>query len=179
MIEKKETLRLLLLRHAKASRSRSSDRDRKLTNRGSKDSSAIGTHLARHMLSPDLVVVSPTLRTRQTWKRAAVAFGAPRQVQYDERLYSGDSDTLLELLKETPADVRTLLLIGHNPSLQELAVRVIGYGQITARKRLKKKFPKAALAMVSFTVKSWSRVRPHGGRLEQFVTPRQARSTPE
>ena len=82
MVERKETaLRLLLLRHAKASRSRPHGRNRKLTNRGSKESSAIGVYLARHMLRPDLVVVSPTRRTRQTWKRTAAAFDAPPQVK--------------------------------------------------------------------------------------------------
>jgi phosphohistidine phosphatase len=180
MVERKRAaFCLMLLRHAKASRSRSRDRDRKLTNRGSRDSAAIGKYLARHALTPDLVVVSPTRRTRQTWKRVAAAFDAPTQVRYDERLYSTSLDTILDVLKETSADVRTLMVIGHNPSLQELAVCVIGAGKIAARNRLKEKFPTAALAVVGFSVKNWSQVRPHSGRLERFITARQAHSAPK
>ena len=81
--------------------------------------------------------------------------------------------------KRPPTDVRTLLLIGHNPSLQEFAVHVIGSGQITAARAAKGEVSESSLAIVNFSIKSWSGVRPHGGRLEQFVTARQTHSAYE
>lgn len=171
--------RLLLLRHAKAERSRSGDRERGLTDRGRTDALTIGAYLARHRFRPDLVVVSPARRTRETWRRIAAAFDARLPIKYDERLYDAESDTILDVLKETPPRVGTLLVIGHNPGMQELAMLLITSGDVDARKRLKEKFPTAALAVVDFADKNWSRLRPHGGRLERFVTRRLLTSATE
>jgi phosphohistidine phosphatase SixA len=76
--------------------------------------------------------------------------------------------------KRPPRSIRS-----HNPSLQELAVRVVCFEHNNARRRLKEKFPKAALAVVDFSVKNWSRVRPRRGRLERFLTAHQTNSAPE
>ena len=113
----------------------------------------MAAYLAGRGLRPDLVVVSPSRRTRQTWKRTAAAFEPLPQVNYDERLYGETSDPVLDVLKETPPDVRTLLVIGHNPSLQELAVRLVGSEQNDARKRLKVKFPKACARSSTFQLR--------------------------
>jgi phosphohistidine phosphatase len=165
--------RLMLLRHAKAERSRPGERDldRILTERGRVDAPRIGQYLLRHGLVPDLAVVSPSVRTRETYELVAGAFERRPAVSYDERLYEAAPPAILAVIRETAPSVRTLLIVGHNPGLQELAALLIATGDVEARQRLKENFPTSALAVITFAVDAWSRVHPHGGRLEHFVTP--------
>lgn len=166
--------RLLLLRHAKAERGHSVDRERRLADRGRTDARKIGAYLVNQKFNPDLVIVSPARRTRETWKGIAAVFDTRWRVKYDERLYATDADAILGVLKETPRRFGTLLVIGHNPGIQELAMLLITSGDTEARERLKEKFPTAALAVLDFTVK-----KPHSGLLERFVTRRLLRSATE
>jgi phosphohistidine phosphatase len=114
---------LVLLRHAKAeSPGSATDEERPLSARGRVDAHAAGAWLAtRHV--PDLVLCSPAKRTRQTW--LAVASDLPGDaspvVRYDRRLYLGGPDQLLELVREVEHPVSCVLVIGHNPSLSQLA----------------------------------------------------------
>jgi phosphohistidine phosphatase len=170
--------RLLLLRHAKAERSQPGgiDRDRTLEDRGRADSLKLGSYLVRHAFMPDLAVVSNSARTRETWEQIAAAFEDAPPATFDDRLYEASPQAILEVIKETSPQIGTLLLIGHNPSLQELAATLIAAGDVDARQRLKENFPTAALAVVNFTVEDWSKVHRHAGRLEHFVTPGSLRS---
>jgi phosphohistidine phosphatase len=115
---------LVLLRHAKADRPAGVvDEQRPLTARGHADAAAAGAWLARSRLRPDLVLCSPSKRTRQTWHGIAVALAADTAptVRYDPDLYDGDAEDLLALVREAGEDVGTLLLIGHNPSVSTLS----------------------------------------------------------
>ena len=78
---------------------------------------------------------------------------------------------MLQAIKDAGPETGTLLLIGHNPALQELAAMLIASGDIDARERLGEEFPTSALAAISFAAEDWSGVHSHGGRLEHFVTP--------
>jgi phosphohistidine phosphatase len=166
--------RLLLLRHAKAERSQpgGGDHARVLTERGRTDAEAIGAYLARHRAVPDRAAVSTATRTRETWERVAAAFDRTPPVSFNDRLYDASSQTIIEVIQETGAEAGTLLVIGHNPGMQELASILIATGDMEARERLGEGFPTAALAIVSFAANGWDSVHAHGGRLEHFVTPK-------
>jgi phosphohistidine phosphatase len=115
---------LVLLRHAKADHpSGVSDEQRPLTARGHADAGAAGAWLARAGLRPDLVICSPSKRTRQTWHGVAVALAgdATPQIRYEEDVYDGGAKDLLALVRRAGDDVRTILLIGHNPSVSMLS----------------------------------------------------------
>jgi phosphohistidine phosphatase len=92
--------------------------------------------------------------------------------RFEERLYDAAPDTILQAIQETGAAVATLLVIGHNPGLQELAATLVAAGDVEARQRLKEYFPTGALAVIEFAIDDWVRLHPHGGRLEHFVAPR-------
>jgi phosphohistidine phosphatase len=166
--------RLLLWRHAKAERSQPGERDqeRALAARGRDDAPMIGAYMVRHALTPDLVLVSTSERTRETWAQGGKVFDKPPPVIFDDRLYEAPAQAILKVVRETEPQVRTLLVVGHNPGLQELAVLLVAAGDVDARQRLKEDFPTAALAVISFALEDWSQLHPHSGRLEHFVTPR-------
>jgi phosphohistidine phosphatase len=163
---------LMLLRHAKAERAKPNGRDheRVLEERGRADARKIGFYLARHGFVPDRALVSTAARTRETWALASEAFKKPPAADFDERIYEAEPQAILKAIQETGSDVRTLLVIGHNPGLQELAALLIAAGDVEARQRLKEHFPTSALAAVGFNG-DWSRLHQHAGRLEHFVTP--------
>lgn len=114
---------LVLLRHAKAEPASGwSDVDRRLTPRGRADAGAAGAWLSTHGLRPDLVICSPARRTRQTWHGVALALPpGRREVRYERSLYDGSARDLLRAIATTPDEVRTVLLIGHNPAVSELS----------------------------------------------------------
>ena len=167
-------MRLMLLRHAKSEKAEPGmgDHERRLSARGQNDTSAIGDYMARHGLLPDLVVVSTAQRTRETWDRLASALSRRPAVTYEDRLYNAGTPAILELVKETAAAVRTLLVIGHNPGLHDVARLLIASGDVEARERLNEGLPTSGLALIDFAAENWRKLHPRGGRLERFVTPR-------
>ena len=167
-------MRLMLLRHAKSDWSRPglADQERPLNARGRKAAPKVGAYMARHALVPDLVVASTATRVRETLDLVCAAFERAPKVTYDARVYEAEAGALLDVLKQTPRGTQSLLLVGHNPGLAELAVLLIASGKTDARARLAAKFPTAALAVIDFTIDDWSKLRLRSGRLERFVVPR-------
>jgi phosphohistidine phosphatase len=165
--------RLLLLRHAKAERSQPGgrDHDRVLAARGRADAHKLGLYLARHGHRPDRAVVSTSARTRETWAQIVTAFDKAPPVDFEDRIYEASPQAILHVIQETAPKTGTLLVIGHNPGMQELASTLVASGDIDARERLGEAFPTSALAAISFAVKDWHEIHPRGGRLEHFVTP--------
>ena len=165
--------RLLLLRHAKTERAETSgrDRERALTKRGRADAPIIGTYMARHGLMPDLVLLSPVTRAVETWTLLAAALGKEPRVVKDERIYNADVETLIAIIRQT-RDAHVLLVVGHNPGLQDLAVRLIASGDVEARERIAEKLPTSGLVVIDLAFDDWSRLHPNAGRLERFVSPR-------
>ncbi len=178
-----KTRRLVLIRHAKAAVG-GIDVERPLAERGEHDAPAIGRWLAEHDLLPDHVVVSPARRTVQTWRMASSELGASSELSVsselgastgpvlDMRIYRNTVEDLLEVVRPTPASTRTLVLVGHNPSLEELALTLDdGRGDAKARRELAAKFPTSAIAV--FDVQTdWSQVDSATGTLRRFATPR-------
>ena len=166
-------LRLLLLRHAKTERAEPGqrDRDRNLMPRGESDAQLIGAYMMRHKLSPDRVLVSPAARTMQTWSHVATALPCAPRVTQDERIYNASAETLADVIRGG-GDASTLLLIGHNPGIQDLAMQLIGSGDVDAREDLKEKLPTSGLIVIDFAFDDWASLHDSAGRLARFVSPR-------
>jgi len=165
--------RLLLLRHAKTERAAAGERDhdRKLTARGRADAPLIGAYMVRHRLLPDVALTSPAARAEETLLHVAAAFTKQPRILREERIYNASPETLVGLIRET-RDAKTLLLVGHNPGLHELALRLIASGDTATRERLNEKLPTSGLVVIDFAFDDWSRLHAHSGRLERFISPR-------
>ncbi len=166
--------RLFLFRHAKAERSQPGmeDRSRKLIDRGRKDAAKAGAYMASHSLIPECVMVSPSARTQETWKIASHAFRPVPAATSVERLYDATTHSILGVVREAPVTTDTLLVVGHNPGLHELALMLIASGDIEMRERLREKFPTSGLVVIDFALDDWGKLHPQTGRLERFVTPK-------
>lgn len=165
--------RLMLLRHAKTERAEPGerDRDRKLTKRGHADAPLIGAYMVRHGLIPDLALVSPAERAQETWKLVAGSLAKAPKAVSDERIYNATADKLMTVLSE-PRGARSLLVVGHNPGIHDLAVALIASGDVEARERVTEKLPTSGLVVIDLAFEDWQLLHPHSGRLERFVSPR-------
>jgi phosphohistidine phosphatase len=164
--------RLMMLRHAKSARPAGvADVDRPLAPRGREAAARMGAYLRGEGLFPDLALVSSSQRTRETWDIVGSALDAV-EARFDSRIYEAPPERLLAVVREVEPDVRTLLLVGHNPGFEDLALRLVGHGDRSASERLSEKFPTAALAVIDFDGESWAEVAARAGRLERFVTPK-------
>ncbi len=170
-------LTLLLLRHAKSSWDNPAlaDYDRPLAKRGKKSAPLMGAEIATLGLGPDLILCSTAARAKETLALILPALGAPAaDVVYDDAIYMATPATLLTLLHALPAGAvapRRVMVVGHNPGLEELAELLVGGGEEDAQELLAEKFPTCALAVLTFDTASWSGVTPGTGKLSHFLTP--------
>jgi phosphohistidine phosphatase len=139
-----------LLRHAKSSWDDPDlpDRLRPLAPRGVRAAGAMARHLRAAAVAPDLVLCSPARRAVQTWEGVAPGVPPDTAVEVDEAIYHADADELFARLRDVRSRIRSVLLIGHNPGLQDLAVDLVGSGDVGLRERLLTKFPTGALATI-------------------------------
>jgi len=168
--------RLLLLRHGKADRhSAGGDRERPLTGRGVRDARRMGEFLAAEGFAPELAVASNARRARQTLELALEAF--PHHVTHliENSIYMATAEHLLDILRQSPDRVSTLLVVGHNPGFAQLAEALAGDGDPDQLYEMRMKFPPAALAILDFAVESWTLVERGAARLHRFVTPAELR----
>ena len=167
-------LRLMLLRHAKSDWSSSGMQDtaRPLSGRGEAAARLMGGYMSSHALIPERVLCSPARRTRETWAGIAAQWPAEAEIVFEERLYAATPQAVLSIVRAQDDATRTLLVIGHNPGLQETAELLIAAGDVELRERLREKFPTAALAVIDFAVDRWGRVHDRSGRLDRYVIPR-------
>ena len=165
--------RLLLLRHAKSAWPDVPDRDRPLAPRGLRQAPLTGAWLRSAGCQPGLVLCSPARRTRETWQLVAAELGTAGTVRYDERVYGASASSLLELVRESPPSVTTLLLVGHSPGLPDLAAGLAdpAASAADALRRLTAKFPTAAVAVLHMPG-NWQDLATGGARLDSFVAPR-------
>src|SRR5207244_4193191 len=161
--------RLLLLRHAKASWEDPglADYDRPLAPRGRRAAKSMGEHLRRESIRPALVLCSSAVRARETLDGVAPT----GEVRIEPELYGATWDELLDRLRRVPGGVGSTMLIGHNPAIQSLAVRLAGGGD-PALARVERKFPTGALATLEFA-RDWDGLRPGSAELVSFVRPKQ------
>ena len=168
-------LQLLLLRHAKSSWSGDglTDLDRPLNGRGKRAASAMGRFMASKRLVPDLILCSPARRARDTLDLVAAEFETPPPALIDESIYDfGSGENLLECIRQQTAGTKSLLLVGHNPSIEGLAQSLSARGGEKLRSRLKNKFPACALAVIAIDVADWPAVCESSGKLVHFVRPK-------
>ncbi|HET8756133.1 MAG TPA: histidine phosphatase family protein [Solirubrobacteraceae bacterium] len=163
--------RLYLLRHAKSSWKETGipDHDRPLAGRGRKASKAMARYLHEQRVRPELVLCSSATRARQTFERLE-PLGA-REVHIERELYAADAATLLARLRDVAAGVASVMLIGHNPGLEDLALVLARESPV--RDDLVTKFPTAALATLAFTDRDWAALERGTAELVGFVRPRE------
>ncbi|QRM53510.1 histidine phosphatase family protein [Sinorhizobium sp. BG8] len=166
--------RLILLRHAKSAWPDGvEDHDRPLALRGQKAARAMGAYMTRSNIVPDLVLVSTSRRTQETWDLVARELDNIHEVRRSvSKLYAAGADQLLSIVREIEPSYNTVMLIAHNPGLQDLAVRLVGECDPEVFERLREKFPTGALAIMEFEIRSWEEISPASGRLVQFTTPK-------
>ncbi|MGW1379048.1 SixA phosphatase family protein [Streptomyces sp. NPDC002446] len=163
--------RIVLLRHAKAEWSETSDHERPLADRGRKDAPVAGRWLAGAGINPDLTLCSTSVRTRETWKLVVSELPARPKTVYEERIYEASLGELIALLNETSDEVNDLMLVGHNPGVHALADALAGQADGDLLPRMNRSgFPTASLAVISFDG-SWKSVEHGVGRLTAYWTP--------
>ena len=165
--------RLALLRHAKAApQGGGDDHGRPLALLGREAAPRVGAWLKASGISPALTLVSDARRTRETFDLLAAAFGGALAMRLEPRIYNATARTLLDLVRATPAKVPALMLVGHNPGLAELAMRLAGGGgDSQAEARLRAGFPTASVAILDFDANAWPDIAHGTGRLASFATP--------
>jgi phosphohistidine phosphatase len=170
--------RLMLLRHAKTEHDAPTgrDQDRRLDERGHKDAAQLGGWIGRHPPFPDHVLVSPAVRAKQTWQLAWDMMKdhvPPPLVEFQKELYAADPMQLLRSIRAaSAADLKQLMLVGHNPGLHELALALIGSGDAAPRRALADNLPTSGLALFEFAIDDWNDVAFRHGRLTAFVSPK-------
>jgi phosphohistidine phosphatase len=166
-----QTGRLLyLLRHAKSDWDDPAlaDIDRPLAPRGRKAARAMGRHLKSSGIKPELILCSPARRARQTLELIRDAGAVMPDADLAPWLYAASAHKLLTKLEELQPETASVMLIGHNPGLEDLAITLAGTG--ADLDRLRAKYPAGALAALS--VPEWRRLDPGSAELVSFVVPR-------
>jgi phosphohistidine phosphatase len=169
-------MRLMLLRHAKAVKAEGGarDRDRPLNGRGRSDAAEIAGYMAAHALIPERVVVSSAQRTRETWARMAPAFSTVTKVAYEDDLYDAKPDAIVTVIKAAGGKAATLLVIGHNPGLQDTVQLLLA--REGRADELADGLPTTGLVVIDFAESDWKQMATCSGRLQGFITPRLLRS---
>ncbi len=163
--------RLIVMRHARAEPFAATDRVRRLTDRGVADAAEAGSHLAQHGFVPDQAIVSVAERTRMTWAAVREASGSQAEAGFDEAAYHGGTDSLVELVTAVAADAGTVIVIGHNPTIADLAHLLDdGAGDRDAISGMLRGFPPGALVVLEVTA-PWSEAGPECGRVVDFFAP--------
>jgi phosphohistidine phosphatase len=169
------TKMLYLLRHAKSSWKDETlaDRERPLAGRGRKAAERMAELMRAEAIAPALVLCSPALRTRETLERVMPGLGDEAEVEVEEALYGAGAEDLLARLHRVPPDVPSVMLVGHNPGLEQLALSLARSGE--RLDDLREKYPTGALATLAFQG-SWEDLRPDAAELAALVKPRELES---
>lgn len=168
-------LTLSLLRHAKAALGDAEldDSERPLAARGIEAAPRMGRFMAENGLIPDLVLCSGAVRTRQTLALLLPELARARPaVRYDDGLYLASRRAMAGRLLGVPDGTGHVLLVGHNPGIQALALGLIGTAAPADLKSLAAKFPTCGLAVLTFDAARWSDIRAASGTLIHFMSPR-------
>ena len=157
---------LFLLRHAKSSWKDGAlnDFERPLKNKGLGDAQLVGKLIRQRELSFDLIISSPAERARQTTQLVAMSAGLQAELRFDERVYEAGMRRLLTLITRLENTANTVLLVGHNPGLEELLKTLTGEVHTMST---------ASLAGIEFDVDEWSQVKARTGKLTLFLTPKE------
>ena len=157
--------RLLVMRHSKTERSAASDHVRRLTERGRRDARAAGAWVASSPFRPELILSSTAARAEETAEVVASLSGV-RRVEFIEALYGADGYEVLDIVAETvPDDVTTAMVVGHNPTMAQVAFLLQGEGADEVR------FPTSGIGVFAVEIASWSDLEEGYGRVLTSYTP--------
>ena len=165
---------LHLLRHAKSSWDDATigDHDRPLAPRGARAARKIAEYLASASVHPALILCSSARRTVETLEALRPAISETATVSIKPELYGADASEILELLRTVDPQIREVLVIAHNPGLEDLAIDLAGDEDDEMVDALRTKFPTGALATFDVQV-GWADLGPGHAHLTHFVTPRE------
>lgn len=158
---------LLLLRHAKSSWKQPDqpDHERPLNKRGKKEAPKVGKYLRDNNLVPDLILSSTARRAQDTAQAVAEKSGFDGQIDLYQDLYLSDTDCYLDILRRLPDEARRILVVGHNPDLEELLTLLTDVNQPLGT---------AALAQIDLPITSWQELNEAtDGRLQLVWSPRE------
>ncbi len=164
-------LTLILLRHAKAVKSAGDDFSRVLTDAGEADASRAGTALRDRSLLPDVALVSPSARTRQTFEAVHAASERSIEGRYPEALYDATAQTIRDLVGAIDGGTKSVMVVGHNPGIAEAVAALARDGELQAIDRLRAGFRPCSLAVLTFDVADWAAAIRTGGHLALLLTP--------
>ena len=163
-----------MLRHAKAAAHGQDDHSRPLTARGTRQATGVGRYLAAApvpgLAVPEVVLSSSARRAMQSAELVVARLTSPVELVVEQRLYMAGPDDVVEVIGELGGEARSVLVVGHNPTVHELALLLLEPGD-TGRERLEKRFPTAALAGVAVPAPSWARLSMGTGALLEVRTP--------
>jgi phosphohistidine phosphatase len=161
--------RLEILRHAKSSWADPvlDDHERPLNGRGRDAAELVGRHLRQTAPRPDLVLCSSAVRARQTVELLGLEESV--DVLVEDELYGAGGADLMARLRRVPSMAATVLLVGHNPGIEQLARTLDRQGLASVAK-----FPTAALVVLALAIDAWPDLQPGTGQVESFFTPRDA-----
>ena len=168
------TKTLSLLRHAKSSWDDSvpTDFDRPLNDKGKKAAEIMGRWLAREGLRFDHVIASPAVRVKETIANIEAGYGGALGAEWDRKLYLAATATLYEVLRECSSDADHMLIIGHNPTLEDAACELARKTDDPLVQQLYEKYPTGTYAQICLDIDSWDDVAPDTGTLTHFKRPR-------
>jgi phosphohistidine phosphatase len=164
-----------LFRHAKSdwNDARLRDFDRPLNKRGRRGAAVVGRHIAEHGIAWERIIASPAVRVAQTIEIAAEASGGAPPINWDRRIYLASSATLLDILRDQEGDPASVIMVGHNPGLEDLIFELVpDDGSSPLRDIVEEKFPTATYAVLELEIDSWSQIEAGRGRLVHLVRPR-------
>jgi phosphohistidine phosphatase len=165
---------LTLLRHAKSSWDDpiARDFDRPLNKRGRRAARAIGREMRAQQLAFDLVIASPATRVVETLGDVEDGYGRAFRLALDERIYLASPEILLDIVRHADDAHERVMLVGHNPGLERLALLLTQGHDGDLRTQLREKYPTGALAEISLPIDHWEESRQGIGTLNRFVRPR-------
>ena len=167
--------RVYFIRHAKSSWDDQVKRDfdRPLNDKGKRAAAAIGHFLEKHNLAFDQVLASPAVRVIETLEHVEEASGASYEPKWDRRIYLASSATLMDVLRGADASAENVLMVGHNPGLEDLIFDLVpDDGSSNTREAVEEKFPTGALAEMSLKIDAWDDISENCGTLDRFTRPR-------
>ena len=166
---------LYVLRHAKSdwNDARLRDFDRPLNKRGRLGAALMGAHIRDYHPNWSRIIASPAVRVTQTIEIAAEFAGSSPPVNWDRRIYLASSIALVELLREQADELSSIIMVGHNPGLEDLIFDLVpDNGSSPLRDVVEEKFPTAAFAVIELPIDRWADVTEGEARLVHLMRPR-------
>lgn len=169
---------LIILRHGKADPARGGqeDHERPLAERGVREAMLMGGYMAKHGVLPQRTLCSTSMRTRQTYEGVQAAHGRLPPAEYEDAIYMASERQLLQVLAKTPEPVESVMVIGHNPGLHQLCIRLAAHGDAASLRKLAAAFPTCTLAVFEFPAGAWRNILTARGTLQSLVIPAELNS---